>query len=178
MGENLSLSTALWGDSKRMAVETLYRFRDEMMTQSAEGRRYIRLFSLHLREGTWLLLRYPDLRMKTRDIWKQLLPKIQAVTDGQPAVLTLEDLGAIEGLMDAFSAKANPQLRLAIAQLRSDLRRRDLLSRLGIGIKFEQQQLQPPTKPTSRISSPPAIPLPQAQPKKTAPVRSSSSPKK
>ncbi len=133
VAENLSLSFALWGAPERKVIlGTLYRFRDEVLTQSPKGRRYIRLFYLHALEGTWLLLRHPNLRTQSRNVLRELLPTIQAVTDGQPAALTSEKLAAIEGLMDAFSAKATPRLQRTIQRLRSELSRGKLLSHFGI----------------------------------------------
>lgn len=130
------VSTAVRDVPERKAIlGVLYRFRDEVMTKSPEGRRYIRLFYRHALEGSWLVLRTPALRAGVRNGLARILPTIQAVLNGQPATLTAEDLAAIEDLMEAFAAKAGPGLQQTIAQLRSDLQGGQLLSLFGIGVE-------------------------------------------
>jgi len=130
------VSTALQGTPERRAtLGILYRFRDEVMAKSPEGRRYIRLFYQHAWEGSWLLLRNPDLRAEVRHGLAQILPTIRAVLEGRPAALTSEDLVIIEDLMDAFAAKASSQLQQTLDQLRSELRSGQLLSLFGIGVE-------------------------------------------
>jgi uncharacterized repeat protein (TIGR01451 family) len=137
------ISLALRRTPEREAtLETAYRFRDEVLARSPEGRRYIRLFYQHAWEGTGLLLRHPDLRARTRDVLARLRPTFRAVVDGQLAALTSEDLAALEDLMDAFAARARPwwvywRLHRTIEQLRSELYRGELLSRFGIGVEAE-----------------------------------------
>jgi hypothetical protein len=129
-------STLLSGAPGRLtALKTLHRFRDEVMSQSPNGKRYIGLFYRHAGEASGLLLKNAYLRRKTRDLLMRVLPTLRAVTEGRPAALTPDDLDAIEGLMDAFSAKAPPQLRGTIGLVRSDLRSGRLLSRFRIGVR-------------------------------------------
>jgi hypothetical protein len=114
---------ALRGDpAQRARLGTVYRFRDEVMTQSPEGKRYIVLFYRHAWEGSRLLAEHPDLAVKTRAVLDRLLPKVQAVVAGQPAQLSSAEVASIEQLMKAFAAKASPALRRTIRQLRAELR--------------------------------------------------------
>ncbi len=133
------VSTALRGTPEgETALGILYRFRDEVMTKSPEGRRYIRLFYQHAWEGSWLVLRHPDLRAGVRSGLARILPTIRAVLDGHPAALTSEDLAAIEDLMDAFAAKASSRLQQTIEGLRSELQSGQLLSPFGIGVEVSR----------------------------------------
>jgi hypothetical protein len=116
--------------AQRASLGTVYRFRDEVMTQSPEGRRYIVLFYRHAWEGSRLLAEHPDLAVKTRAVLDRLLPKVQAVVAGEPAQLSSAEVASIEKLMKAFAAKASPALQRTIRQLRAELRSgrfRDLL---------------------------------------------------
>jgi len=114
------LGNASEGNSR---LTTLYRFRDEVMAGSPEGRRYIRLYYRHAREGSWLLLRNHALRQEARGVLTRILPTLQAVLAGRPAKVTPADALAVERLMDRVSAEASSELRRAVARLRADLRR-------------------------------------------------------
>jgi hypothetical protein len=128
-----TLSTALRGTPDRKAtLQTLYRFRDEVMMQSPQGQRYVGLFYRHALEGSLLVLRYPELRAQVREVVAWLLPTLEAAVDGRPAVLSAADVADIEDLLDAFAAKASPRLRRTIRQVRSDLRLGKLLPLFGI----------------------------------------------
>jgi hypothetical protein len=116
-------------------LKTLHRFRDEVMTRSPNGRRYIGLFYRHAGEASGLLLKNADLRRKTRNLLMRVLPAVRAAANGRSAALTSDDLASIDALMDAFSAKARPELRATISLVRSDLRSGRLLSRFRIGVR-------------------------------------------
>jgi hypothetical protein len=117
------IQTALRGaPEQRATLRMLHRFRDEVMTGSPEGRRYIRLFYHHAWEGSRLLGQNPDLQVHTGAVLEGVLPKLQAVVAGQPAALSSADVRAIEGLMEAFAAQASPALQRTIRQLRAELR--------------------------------------------------------
>jgi hypothetical protein len=123
-------STVLGNASEgKSMLATLYGFRDQVMAGSSQGRRYIRLYYRHAREGSWLLLRNRALRQEARRVLTQILPTLKAALAGRPATVTVDTL-AVERLMDRVSAEASPELRGAVARLRADLRRGVLSSLL------------------------------------------------
>jgi hypothetical protein len=112
----------------------LYQFRDEVMTQSPKGQRYIRLYYKHAWEGTWLLLGDPRLRMQARDMLVRVLPALQAIVVGEPAKITPADLADIEGLLEAIAVKAGPRLRANLRAIQEGLRQGATLEQIGISI--------------------------------------------
>jgi hypothetical protein len=113
-------------------LRVLYDFRDKVLLKRPAGRWYVRQYYRHAWEGCYLFLRYPELREQSRDVLEQVIPRIEAVVDGESVVLTLEDVAGIEDLMEAIHSKASPKLRKAIREFRSDFRKGNILSLFGI----------------------------------------------
>jgi hypothetical protein len=127
------ISLALEGEpDDESSLAILHDFRDKVMRKSPQGRQYIRQFYRHAWEGSYLVLRYPELLEQTRAVIESLLPVIEAAVDGQPTTLTATEMANIEELLDAFAAKASPQLRKAIRRLQRDLKQEDFFSLFGI----------------------------------------------
>jgi len=118
-------------DSKTK-LEILHNFRDNVMAMSSEGQEYIRFFYQNAVEGSYLLLRHPELRGRTYEVLENILPVIEAAVTGQPAMLTAADVADIENLMEAFAAKASPAMKNAIQRIQSDFYQGKFLSLFGI----------------------------------------------
>ena len=118
-------------DSKTK-LEILHNFRDNVMAMSSEGQEDIRLFYQNAVEGSYLLLRHPELRGRTYEVLENILPVIEAAVTGQPAMLTAADVADIENLMEAFAAKASPAMKNAIQRIQSDFYQGKFLSLFGI----------------------------------------------
>ncbi|MBI4590231.1 MAG: SBBP repeat-containing protein, partial [Candidatus Rokubacteria bacterium] len=113
----------------------LYAFRDEVLATTPTGERYIELFYTHAGEGVWLLVRHPDLRAHTRALLERFLPMLRAIVVGRPATMTAADLVAIEALLQAFAAKASPELQADLKALQEELRHGTVLEQFGIRIQ-------------------------------------------
>lgn len=100
----------------------LYRFRDEVMAETAHGNEYIALYYEHAREVAAMLLRSPKLALRSAEMLARLTPKIQAAVDGKASSLSRKDIAAAERLMDLVAAKASPKLQAAIERVRGDLK--------------------------------------------------------
>jgi len=107
---------------KLTRTSTLYRFRDEVLARTAKGNEYIALYYEHAREVAAMLLRDPDLALRSAGMLARLTPKIQAAVDGMPSSLKQEDNAAAEDLMDQIAGKASPKLQAVIERVRGDLR--------------------------------------------------------
>lgn len=116
-------------------LTTLRRFRDEVMSQSATGRAYTRQFSRHAFEVSLILLRNPALFEEVRETLLATLPTIEAVVNGEPAILTAQDQGALDAVLDGLQANASLPLQRAIHELRSDLHNGKRLRALGIEVE-------------------------------------------
>jgi hypothetical protein len=113
-------------------LRTLYRFRDEVMTQSPEGRRHIRLFYRHAPEVSRLLLRHPSLHDRVRNMLVEMLPALRATLAGRPSTITRARLSDITTLLEPLAANAGPALRADLRSLQEDLRQGRLLEQYRI----------------------------------------------
>lgn len=130
------ISLTLEDDAESQSkLDILYDFRDEVMGGSPEGRWYIQQFYQHAWEGSYLILRYPELRRQTREVLDKILPVIEAAVNGQPVQLTATDVAEIEYLLDAFAVKAGPKLQRLIRRIQADLHEEEIMSLFGITIE-------------------------------------------
>lgn len=95
-----------------------YRVRDEILAETPEGRRLIELFYQHDPEILSLLLAGPALWEEgeaTLLLWE---PNLQALLDGQGqnAVITAEQVQAMQSFLDHLSAASSPGLQQVIAE--------------------------------------------------------------
>lgn len=111
------------------------RFRDEVMSRSATGRAYTRQFSRHAIEVGLILLSDPTLFEEVRETLLATLPTIEAVVNGEPAILTAQDQAALDAVLDGLQANASLPLQRAIHELRSDLHSGKRLRALGIEVE-------------------------------------------
>ena len=117
-------------------LAVLYDFRDKALTRTPAGSRYANVFYQHAAEGVWLMLRYPELRSRSRALLERFLPSLRAVVARQSTTLTAADLASIESLLGAFATHAGPGLRADIGALQRELRQGTILRDLGITIKW------------------------------------------
>jgi hypothetical protein len=121
------IETALRGTRDEAAMlNTLSRFRDDVLARSRAGRRYIRLFYRHAWEGTQLLTRHRALRREARVVLRRLTPNIGAILRGHWDEPAPQDVQAVENLLEAVAAEASPALQDAISQLRAEIRARTM----------------------------------------------------
>jgi cysteine-rich repeat protein len=116
-------------------LASLYGFRDDVLSRGPAGQRYIGLFYKRAAEVVGLMRRHPDLRARARSLLMQLLPTVRASLAGKPATLTAADLAAIESLLEAFAASAEPGLRADIEAVLRELREGSVLKDFGISIR-------------------------------------------
>ena len=116
-------------------LATLRLFRDDVMGQSATGRAYTRQFSRHAFEVSLILLGDPALFEEVRETLLATLPTIEAVVNGERAMLTAENQVALDAVLDALQANASLPLQRTIHELRSDLHNGKRLRALGIEVE-------------------------------------------
>ena len=134
--ETCPATAALEGTPQQEAkLGVLYAFRDKVLANTPMGQRYITLFYKHAVKGVWLMVRHPDLRARTRALLERYLPTLQAILAGRPATMTHTDLAAIKALLQAFAAKASPQLQADLKAMQEELQQGAVLEQLGIRIQ-------------------------------------------
>lgn len=111
----------------------LYRVRDEYLAETSEGRRYISVFEEHGREITTLLFNDQDLYEQGYNTMKLFEADLQALVDGEGEMSTITEkqVTAVEDFLDALSAEASPELRIAI---RHERERRPLEEMIGMSM--------------------------------------------
>jgi YVTN family beta-propeller protein len=120
---------------KEYKLRLLYRFRDQVLAQTPTGRRYIDLFYHHQWEGAWLILRYPELRERARQLLERFFPTIRAILAQRPASMSATDLAAIEAVLEATAAKASPTLSTALRSVQAELQQGTVFEGLGIQMR-------------------------------------------
>ena len=97
-----------------------------------------------------MLLRSPNLARRSVEMLVRLAPKIKAVTEGRPAMLSPDDIAAAEKLLDMIAANASPKLQTAVGQVRTDLRSgrlNDLFASKSAGPSVRTVSLVAPGRP-------------------------------
>jgi hypothetical protein len=116
-------------------LDILHNFRDNVMALTSEGQEYIRLFYQNALEGSYLLLRYPELREQTYKVLTNVMPVIEAAVNGQPALLSRTDTADIEDLLEVFADKGSPKLKSVIQKIESDFHQGKFATYFGIDVE-------------------------------------------
>lgn len=119
------VEVALEVESEESDLDLLRRFRDEVMTQTPMGRRYIHLYYKHSPEIVKMLLLDSDLRSRTREMLEKYIPVIRELLDegaGEEVVLTEEMVQEIEALLSDFAQRAGAELRALIEETKGQLK--------------------------------------------------------
>lgn len=101
-------------DQETQTLNTLRRFRDEVLSQTPEGKKYIELYYRYAPEISRLLVKNTDLRNETRKALKKILPNItRAVEDKTVDVLKMRE--ALQGLLTLYKEKTGKEFPLFTA---------------------------------------------------------------
>ena len=112
-------------------VRLLERVRDEVLTTTPQGQRYIELFDLHGREITDLMLTDEALRDQGILTVEAFVPALQAFVNGHgnEVIVTADQVGIVLALLEELSAASGTELAQDIA---SELARRPLEPIVGM----------------------------------------------
>ena len=97
-------------------LDLFYRFRDEVLSRSPEGRRYVSLYETHGPEISQLLLANADLSAdfgSTLQLWQETL---RALVEGRGAQATIssEQISALQAVLEQIKVLGSPALSAAI----------------------------------------------------------------
>jgi hypothetical protein len=113
-------SAALTSRADEARLDTLYRFRNELLAADPGMRERLDAYYALAPEATAILRSHPLLLVRTAIVLRRALPSVQALLAG-PAdemVVPTRDLRAAHRLLDDLSGYANPELATALGELR------------------------------------------------------------
>jgi hypothetical protein len=117
-------------------LQTLYRFRDQVMLTSPDRKGYVDLYYAHAAEGAWILMTNSDLRSKVSSMLSNYLPVFMAINDRRTASVKSSDVRDIDALIQAFMDKSSPAFRADLERIRSQLRSGTLMATFGVRVTF------------------------------------------
>ncbi|MBI5840759.1 MAG: amidase domain-containing protein [Chloroflexi bacterium] len=100
-------------------LQLFYHVRDEILSQTPEGRRLIDLYYTYSPEVIQLVQADSNLEAEIRSLIQLWTPNLQALVDGtgDQAVITTEQINATKDFADHLSANASPEFKQAIADI-------------------------------------------------------------
>ncbi|MBW1824210.1 MAG: hypothetical protein JRI87_06555 [Deltaproteobacteria bacterium] len=115
--------------NKPQALDALRTIRDTVKSRSLRGSEYVELYYRYLSEISEIYGTYPEIREKTNEVLKNLLPRILLISRGEKRRLGSLMNGALLSLLDAYARVASHGLRLAVKKIKKELKN-DSLSNL------------------------------------------------
>ncbi len=99
----------------------LYRLRDDVLLQTAEGRRYVALYYAHSAEIARLMLTDTRLERQGLTALDALAPGVEALLAGKGHTMTITkaQVKQAEAFLDALSAAGSLELQKTIAEERA-----------------------------------------------------------
>ena len=125
------------------ALDLLRRFRDGVLSPDDLGRDYSKQYYEFSTEIVRIMAAEPMLLLRARDKLERHTTLIEPILNGQPGRLSRDELRGIIEVLEAFEAKASPELRETIVRLKNDLANPEILARFGFllepAVPSEQQ---------------------------------------
>jgi competence CoiA-like predicted nuclease len=100
----------------------LRNYRDNILTRSKSGIKYIKLYYQHAPEVTSLLIKDRELRKEAKELLNYLIPEIKLILKSKKIELLNSKLkNKIINFLNQVQGKANPELEAAIEKLMNDI---------------------------------------------------------
>lgn len=109
-----------------LGLEMLRMFKENILSKTSLGRKYINLYYEHATEIANCLLADSDLRSQSVAIINKILPKIERLMDGQHVKIESVLLSQITVFLDDLEMRSSPTLKIDIQRLRKDLTKEKL----------------------------------------------------
>jgi len=113
----------------------LRELRDKVLAKDEDGRNYIKLYYRYSWELLVILFINDELRMKSMEIFKQLLPAIRGLLADRETVVAEEMVEEIRGILEKIAPHASPQLKEVLKTVQADIKDREKLETFGIIVK-------------------------------------------
>ena len=103
-------------------LKILSSYRDNILTCSESGKKYINLYYKHAPEVTSLLIEDSELRKEAKKLLNYLIPKITLILKGKKAELLDSKLkNNLINFFNQVQEKGSPELEAAIEKLMDDI---------------------------------------------------------
>jgi hypothetical protein len=105
-----------------LKLKVLRNYRDNILTRSKSGIKYIKLYYQHAPEVTSLLIKDRELRKEAKELLNYLIPEIKLILKSKKIELLNSKLkNKIINFLNQVQGKANPELEAAIEKLMNDI---------------------------------------------------------
>jgi hypothetical protein len=133
------------------------QFRDKVLSRSARGQRYAKLYYDFSAEIVRMMIFRPSLILRSLEIKERYLPVIEAMVRGAEVTLTTGDIEEIDGFLKAIAERGSRELQETIKGIRADLRDPQVHSEFRVkvtpGPKRERNApLAPPRTPPRTLA--------------------------
>ncbi|MGR3178255.1 MAG: Kelch repeat-containing protein [Candidatus Anammoxibacter sp.] len=119
----------------KLMNKLMNKLRDRIETNWTAEHDYIELYNDNIKELTQIVNGNPILAHRLHSERIQFMRSILLLIFGEPVVLSATDVERIDVLLDTISVYASPQLKDAIAQIRSALHSEEIMSSFGISVE-------------------------------------------
>ena len=125
----------LFGDNIEH-LNTLRSFRDKVLCSNPLGKTYVNRLYDRSHEVALILLTDRDLMEQARKMLDLLLPEIESALQDGFVVISGDQLGEIDLLLNNFAKKASPELRFLIKEVKAELKNENTLLPVRLQTSF------------------------------------------
>lgn len=119
---------------KKKKRGVLYDFRDKVLGQTSSGRHLTDLYYKHTNEVNDILIQYPDIFLKAKEMQKRFFPKILALSVGLKIKLTKDDIDDVIELLSTVKDYASYEFEDDILTFINDIEEEEILDQFRIEI--------------------------------------------
>ncbi|MCS6803909.1 MAG: M36 family metallopeptidase [Acidobacteriota bacterium] len=116
-------------------LATLYRFRDEVLSQTSRGRAFIQQYYQVSPEMVRIMLLNPSLLLTTQSKLERHLFVVRGLVERGVVTVTQADINDVDRLVESFAMKADPSVRPIFEQWRRNLRDPQVLNEFGVRVR-------------------------------------------
>ena len=120
-------------ENEPQKLHTLRMIRDAMLRRDLGGSEYIKFYYRYSSEITKIYSAYSEIREKTREVLKHLIPMLILVSKGEKKGLSFWMTSELVFLLKEYAKVASPGLRLAIKRIKEELKDGSLSNLLRFG---------------------------------------------
>lgn len=120
-------------ENEPQKLHTLRMIRDTMLNRDLRGSEYIELYYRYSPEIKEIYSSYPEIREKTHEVLKHLMPRIILVSKGEKKGLSFWMTSELVSLLKEYAKVASPGLRLVVEKIKKELKDGSLFNLLCFG---------------------------------------------
>jgi hypothetical protein len=124
--------TEVVAGSSNSKLDVLRKLRDIRMAGNALGETLISLYYKHAEEISEILLADEDIQTMTSDVISGVVEKVISLNDNKKASIDQSFVLRILDIADSISANARPQLKMAIIDVKREIKNGNIFNNLGI----------------------------------------------